>query len=67
MNCMDLDRTTDNCKLLSLFNEKDTIIFLCASDLVVLDYYADGDSLVEQFPHCSRVSAILNYRSSAVV
>lgn len=35
--------------------------------MVVLDYSADGDSLVETFPHCSTVSLSLNYISSAVV
>lgn len=40
---------------------------MCARHLVVLDYSADGDSLVEQVPHCSTVSLSFNYTSSAVV
>lgn len=60
-------RTTDNWKRLFLFNEKDTIIFCVPDTWWFLDYSADGDSLVEQVPHCSEVSLSLNYRSSAAV
>lgn len=40
---------------------------MCARHLVVLDYSADGDSLVEQVPHCSTVSLSFNFTSNAVV
>ena len=34
---------------------------ICARHLVVLDYSADGDSVVEQVPHCSAVSLPLQW------
>lgn len=64
---MNLITTTDSWKLFSLFNENYTIFFLCARELVVLDYSTDGDSTVEQVPCCSKVSLSVNYISSAVV
>lgn len=66
LNYFNLDRTAHywEASFSIWFKRPDN--FLCAKHLVVQDYSADGDYLVELFPHSFTVSPILSYRLSVV-